>query len=128
MSSEIDVLLLYGLLTIVVLLVHVLMATAQLGLPYLATPRDEARELTGVPARALRCLNNSVVAMALFAPPVLVLFVKDASTGATLLAAQAFLLLRIVYVVIYLAGIPWLRTLVWVSALLCTAFITLAAL
>lgn len=128
MSSELDILVVFGLLTVVVVLVQVLLATSQVGLPYLATPRDEHRELQGVAGRSLRCLNNSVVAMALFAPAVLAIHVKDASTGMTLLAAQAFLIARIAYVLLYLAGIPWLRTAVWVVGFLCTAYIYLAAL
>lgn len=127
MSSELSILALYGLLTVVVMLVHVLSAAGQVGLGYLATPRDEKRELAGISGRAERCLNNSIVAMALFAPAVLILAVQDAATGKTLLAAQAFLAARALYTVLYYAGLPWLRTGAWLIGFLATAYLYLAA-
>ena len=105
MASELSILVLYGLLTVVVMLLHVLTATGQVGLAYLATPRDEKRELTGIAGRGFRCLQNSIVAMALFAPAVLVLAVKDA-----------------------FSGIPWLRTLIWMVGFLATAWLYLQAM
>ena len=128
MASELSILVLYGLLTVVVMLLHVLTATGQVGLAYLATPRDEKRELTGIAGRGFRCLQNSIVAMALFAPAVLVLAVKDAFSGTTLLAAQAFLVARVIYVVLYYMGIPWLRTLIWMVGFLATAWLYLQAM
>ena len=128
MSSELSILALYGLLVIVILLVQVLMALPQLWLAYLATARDEGRELTGGAARCLRSLDNSIVAMALFAPAILLLHVQGAFTETTLMLAQVFLIARAVYWVVYVAGIPWLRTLVWVAAFLCNAVLYLMAL
>lgn len=127
MSSELSILALYGLLTIVVMLIQILSAVAQVGVPYLVSARDEGRELTGVPARAERCLNNSIVAMALFAPAILILAVLDAFTGATLLAAQMFLIARVIYAGLYYTGIPWLRTVVWLAGFLPTIFLYWAA-
>ena len=101
---------------------------SQFGLSYLATARDEGRELTGVAGRSLRALENSVVAMAMFAPAVLVLHALGISTGATLLAAQAFLVARVLYLAVYLAGIPWLRTLIWAVGALATLYLYFAAL
>ncbi len=128
MSSELSILALYGLLVIVTIVIQVTLALPQLGLPYLASPRDEGRKTHGVAARALRCLDNSVVAMALFAPAVLILHARGISTGGTLLAAQIFLLARAAYVVIYLAGIPWLRTGIWGVGLVATLYLYFVAL
>ena len=128
MSSELTILALYGLLVIVILLVQVLLAMGQFGLPYLATPRDEGRELTGTAARCKRSLDNSIVAMALFAPAILILQAQGGFTANTLLAAQAFLVARIAYPVIYMAGTPWLRTGVWMIGFLATAYLYLMAL
>ncbi len=128
MSSELSILALYGLLVIITIVIQVTLALPQLGLPYLASPRDEGRKLDGVAARALRCLENSVVAMALFAPAVLILQARGISTGGTLLAAQIFLLARAAYVVIYLMGIPWLRTAIWGVGLVATLYLYLLAL
>ena len=128
MSSELSILALYGLLTVVVMLIHILLATGQVGMPYLASPRDEKRDLTGVTGRAERCLNNSIVAMALFAPPILILGLLDAYSGATLLAAQVFLIARLIYAPLYWVGVPYLRTGAWVVGFLATAYLFWAAL
>lgn len=128
MSSELDILVLYGLLVIVTIVIQVSLAVPQLGLPYLASPRDEGRKLHGTAARALRCLDNSVVAMALFAPAVLVLEAQVASTTASVLAAQIFLIARVAYLIIYLMGIPWLRTGIWAVGILATLYLYIIAL
>ncbi|QMU58283.1 MAG: MAPEG family protein [Boseongicola sp.] len=128
MSSELSILALYGLLTVVIIVVQVTLAIPKMGLPYLATPRDEPRELDGVAGRALRCLNNSVIAMALFAPAILILQAKGAFSDTTLLMAQIFLIARVLYVGIYLAGIPWLRTGVWGVGAIATAYLYILAI
>lgn len=128
MSSELSILALYGIVLIVIIIVQVTLAVPQLGLSYLATPRDEGRETHGMAARAERCLTNSVVAMALFAPAVLILSAKDAFTASTLLAAQIFLIARIIYAPVYWFGIPWLRTGIWSVGILATLYLYWVAL
>jgi len=128
MSSELSILALYGILTMVQILVHVLTATPPLGLPYLVGPRDEARPLTGIPGRCKRAAENAVTALALFAPAVLMLQAKGALTPHTLLAAQVFLIMRLIYAVAYPLGTPWLRTIVWVVAFLANLSLYLAVL
>ena len=128
MGSELGILALYGILIAIVIAVQVLMAMGQVGLPMLASPRDDMPKLGAVAGRMERALNNCVVAMALFAPAVLILQAKGISTSGTLLAAQAFLIARIAYVVVYALGIPWLRTGIWAVGLLATLFLYVAGL
>ncbi len=126
MSTELGVLGLYGLWLIVLTVAQVLTCQGQVGLAYLLGPRDDGRRFTGVAGRMVRALDNSIVAMALFAPAVLLVHLQAASSGSTLLAAQAFLIARIVYVPVYAAGIPGFRTLVWLVGVLATAWLYLA--
>ena len=128
MSSELSILALYGLLTMVQILIHVLTATPPLGIPYLVSPRDEERKLPGVPGRWKRASDNAVIALALFAPAVLLLHAKGGFTASTLLAAQIFLIMRLIYAVLYPLGTPWLRTIVWVVAFLANAWLYFSAL
>ena len=95
MASELGILGLYGLWVIVTILVQVLTAQAQVGLEMLVKPRDDIPPLTGVAGRMERAQLNSVVALALFAPAVLMLDAKGLTSGGTLLAAQAFLVARL---------------------------------
>jgi uncharacterized MAPEG superfamily protein len=130
MSSELSILALYGLVVIIVVLLNVLTAMSQVGLMTLGGARDDMAPLTGVAGRVERALTNSVVAMALFAPAILILSAKDAFTGGTLMAAQIFLIARIAFVPIYAFAIPvpFLRTTVWLAGFLATAYLYLQAL
>jgi uncharacterized MAPEG superfamily protein len=126
MSTELGVLGLYGVWVIVVTIAQAVACQGQVGLPYLLGPRDEQRRFSGVAGRLVRALDNSVVAMALFAPAVLLVEIRGVSSGGTLVAAQAFLIVRVLYVLVYAAGIPGLRTLVWLVGVLATLWLYLA--
>ena len=128
MSSELTILGYYGIWIIAVILVQVLVASGQVGLFELATARENTPKLQGLAGRLDRAQKNSIVAMTLFAPAVLLLEVKGVSTSSTLLAAQVFLIARILYVLIYAAGTPWLRTVSWIVAFLSIAYLFLMAL
>jgi uncharacterized MAPEG superfamily protein len=82
------------------------------GLKQSLGPRDNPPPYTVVGARASRALANMQEALPVFLALALMnLFVgpgADAITGAWI-----FLVARVVYVPLYLAGIPVLRTLVW---------------
>ena len=112
-SNELNILALYGLFTALTLVMQASGAMTQLGLGYLLSSRDEGRTVAGMAARLDRALANSVTTMALFAPAILVLHMKDAFSATTLLAAQAFLLARVVYLPSYMFGIVGVRTLTW---------------
>ena len=128
MSSELSILALYGLFIVVLILVQVLAAAGQVGLGELAKPRDDMPKLTGVAGRLDRAQMNSVIAMALFAPAVLMLSAQGAFTANTLLAAQIFLIARILYPIVYVMGTAWIRTLLWTAGFLATAWLYLMAL
>ncbi|MDB4558897.1 MAPEG family protein [Amylibacter sp.] len=127
MTTELEILALFGLLIMVLVAIQALFALQQFGLLYLAGPRDEKLELTGMGARCQRALANSAFGMILFAPAVLFLAVMNVSTPSTLLAAQAFLIARLIYIPLYLFGISWVRTAAWLVGFLATAFIFLQA-
>lgn len=128
MSSELTILALYGIVVILTIIWQVLAAVAQVGLPMLARPRDDMPALIGTAGRLERAVANSVTAMALFAPAVLILGQMDRLGGLSLVAAQAFLAARILYVPVYAFGIPWLRTGIWAIGFLSTLVLYLMAL
>ena len=128
MSSELNILALYGLYTALILLLQVTGAMSQLGMGYLLSSRDEHRTLTGITGRLDRALVNSVTAMALFAPAILILAVKDEFSATTLTAAQAFLIARILYVPAYALKLTGVRTLLWLAGFAATVVLYLVAL
>lgn len=130
MSSELSILVLFALLIVVTILLNVLTAMGQVGLLTLGGGRDNMPPLTGMAGRIARGLDNSVVAMVLFAPAVLILTVQEALTSGTLLAAQIFLIARMLFLPIYAfaAPVPFLRTIVWMVGFLATIYLYLMAL
>src|SRR5918992_2909122 len=97
-------------LTFVQMLVAVSGATLQVGLPMLAGNRDAVPALGGWVGRAQRAHHNMLESLVLFPALVLIAVVTNKTTSATLLGAQLFFLARLAYALVYIAGIPWLRT------------------
>ena len=126
--TEVSVLVLYGFLVIVTLLLQATGAMTQLGMGYLLSSRDEGRTVSGIAGRLERALNNSVTAMVLFAPAVLLIVVTEQSNNATVLACQVFLLARVVYLPAYAFKLTGIRSLAWTTGLLCTAVLYFQAL
>jgi len=56
---------------------------------------------------------------------VLAAVIAEKTNSTTLLGAQIFLYARIVYALVYIAGIPWLRTGVWTVSVVGLAMIFL---
>jgi uncharacterized MAPEG superfamily protein len=101
---------------------------SQLGMGYLLSSRDEHRTLTGITGRLDRALVNAVTAMALFAPAILILAVKEEFSATTLTAAQAFLIARILYVPAYALKLTGVRTLLWLVGFAASVVLYLVAL
>lgn len=76
--------------------------------------RDEAREApTGWNARMRRTSANMNENLLLFAVLVLVAHVAGKANATTALGAEIFLAARVAHAVIYVGGIPYVRTLAW---------------
>jgi uncharacterized MAPEG superfamily protein len=100
-------------LTFAQMLVAVSGATAQVGLPALAGNREGLPPITGWADRAARAHRNMLESLVLFAALVLIAVVANKTNSTTLLGAQIFFWGRLAYAVVFIAGIPWLRTAVW---------------
>ncbi len=112
----------YGLMVVVVILVQVLAAAWQVGLSTLAGNREDL-VLTGLAGRMERAANNSLLALALVAPAVLITHLSDAADNLADQLMLTFLLSRIAYVALYALGIVWFRTVAWIIAFVCTALL-----
>lgn len=100
-------------LTVVQMLIALSGAALQVGLPMLSSNRDKMPPLTGWVGRAQRAHFNMLESLVLFVALVLVAVVAGKTNQTTLLGAQLFFWGRVAYAAIYLAGIPWVRTGVW---------------
>lgn len=113
MSSEMTLLLWSVALTFGQMLISVLAALPQCGLPKLMGNRDDLPPLTGLAGRAKRAHANMLESLVLFAILVLSAKAMGISNDMTLLGAQLFFFARLAYAAIYVVGLPWIRTGVW---------------
>ena len=123
MKPELMLLLWAVLLTFVQMLVAVTGATLQVGLPALAGNREGLAPFTGWAGRAQRAHHNMLESLVLFAALVLAAVVSQKTNSMTLLGAELFFWARFAYALVYLAGIPWLRTGVWFVSVIGLALI-----
>jgi uncharacterized MAPEG superfamily protein len=101
-------------LTFVQMLVALIGTILYLGLPKVAGNRERIPELPGWPGRAKRAHRNMIENMVLFAPLIVLADIAGRDNAMTQLGAQLFFWARLAYAVIYLIGIPYLRTLAWI--------------
>ena len=90
----------------------------QAGHQYTVGPRDEDRRRLGVAGRLHRAQSNFQETFPLFAACVLLVALTDAGGSWSAWGAQLYLAGRIVYLPLYAAGIPWLRSIAWCVATL----------
>jgi uncharacterized MAPEG superfamily protein len=113
MSPDLKYLLFSTILCFVQVLIAATGANQQVGLPTLAGNREGLPEYTGWAGRARRAHLNMLENLMLFAALVLIAAVSGKANGTTALGAMIFFWARLAYAVIYVIGIPWLRTLAW---------------
>jgi uncharacterized MAPEG superfamily protein len=75
--------------------------------------RDHMRPLTVVGERAKRALENMHEALPVFLALALMNMIVGTAAGLAITGATLFLIARVLYVGIYMAGVPVVRTLVW---------------
>jgi uncharacterized MAPEG superfamily protein len=90
----------------------------QFGLAWAASARDGAVEPPGVLlGRARRALANTLETYPLFAVAVLAVGLAHRFDLWSLIGAHLYLWSRVAYLLLYLAGVPLIRSLVWNVAL-----------
>jgi len=113
MSIDLKMLVWSIALTFVQMLLAVMGATNQVGLPKLAGNREDLPVMESWAGRAERAHQNMLENLVLFAALVLTAHIAGRANATTALGAQIFFWARLAYAVIYVAGIPWLRTALW---------------
>jgi uncharacterized MAPEG superfamily protein len=118
MTPDLMYLIWAAVLTVVLVVIAVLGATQQVGLVTLAGNREGLPELTGWAGRAQRAHRNMLESLVLFAILVFAAHVANAANSVTALGAAIFFWARIAHAVLYIAGVPWLRTLSWLASII----------
>ena len=113
MTPDLKYLLFSVLLTFVQVLITAAAANHVVGLTALAGNREGLPEYKGFCGRAKRAHLNMIENMVLFTALVLIAAVSGKANATTAMGALVFFWARLVYAVIFLLGIPWLRTVAW---------------
>jgi uncharacterized MAPEG superfamily protein len=113
MSHDLQMLVWSAVLAIVQMLIAAVAANRQLGTPILVGNRESVPALTGWAGRAQRAHLNMLESLAIFAIFVIVAQLTGRANASTAIGATLFFWARLIYAVVYVAGIPWLRTLIW---------------
>ncbi|RAI37866.1 MAPEG family protein [Rhodoplanes roseus] len=93
--------------------------TKELGGDWNAGPRDDGRKPTGaVAGRAERALKNYLETFPAFVGLALALAVTGRTGGLGLIGAHLWFWARLVYLPLYLVGVPKVRSAVWLVALI----------
>ena len=118
MKIEFGMLVLAIALGLVQLLLAVVFAIKERGMSWAFSPRDEALPpLKGVAGRLDRAYYNFLETFPLFAAAVLLVAVTDRQGDMTVWGAQLYFWSRVVYLPVYMVGVPLLRTLVWSASM-----------
>lgn len=113
MPIEMKLLLWSVALAAVQVVVAALGTVGTVGLPTAVGNRADMPAFQGWAGRAQRAHRNMLESLILFAPLVLMAEALGKFNAMTALGAELFFWARLTYAVVYLIGIPWLRTLIW---------------
>jgi len=107
----------------VMIVASAVFASSQRTPAQLAGSRDDLPAPTGTFARALRAVDNQREGITLFAPFVLIAAMTQNFDAMTAIGAQIFFYSRVAHGLLYLAGVPWLRTIAWVVGIVGTGMV-----
>jgi uncharacterized MAPEG superfamily protein len=118
MTPDLKILVWTVVLTFIEMVVAVLFANGQVGLGMLAGNREDLPPFTSFAGRAQRAHRNMLESLPLFIALVLVAQVAGEANGATLTGCALFFWGRLAHWIIYVIGIPWLRTIAWIVSVI----------
>lgn len=117
MTPDIQYLVWSGALALVQLGLYVIGANLVTPLPTLVGNREGFVPPEGWAGRARRAHLNMMESLVPFAIFVLAAAITHRADGMTAMGAMLFFWARLAYAVIYILGVPWLRTVAWLAAL-----------
>jgi len=114
MTTELCMLVWSAVLGLVQIVLAATCSVGQRGLGWAASARDEMKPpLGGIGGRLDRARANFLETFPLFVAVVLAAHLLQRHDHLTVLGAQLYFWARLAYVPAYVAGIPYLRTLIW---------------
>lgn len=103
-------------------------ARQQQGFDWGMGARDEPRPLSGAAARLDRAYRNYLETFPIFAAALLAAIVANRLDALAYWGAHLYLWSRVLYTPLYLAGVPLVRTVVWIASVVGIALVIAALL
>ena len=117
MTTELHILAWTLVLAVIQILLPSQLRSLETGIAYNASPRDQPGPPVGkLTGRLQRALKNLYETLPLFAAAILIAHAAGREGSLTFYGAWLYLLARIVYVPLYAAGVPYIRSLVWLAS------------
>jgi len=126
MSTELTMLVLSAILCVLLVLPYTQAVIMKYGVGAAAGNREDLPTLTGWVGRAKRTHENMVENLVPFAALVLAAQAAGKTGALTAIGAQLFFWCRLVHAGVYIAGIPYVRTLLWLVSVVGMALIAIA--
>jgi uncharacterized MAPEG superfamily protein len=117
MSQELTLLVWSVALTFLQMVIATGAAIFQVGLLPLLGNREYLPLLEGWAGRAQRAHRNMLESLVLFAVLVVVADITSRENLWTALGAEIFFWSRVAYAIVYIAGLPWVRTVIWSASM-----------
>ena len=113
MTPELTYLVLSAVLAFAQIVIAAAAAALQIGVLSQIGNRENLPEFSGFCGRAVRAYRNMLENLALFTIFVLTANAADVSTAMTVLGAQIFFYARAAYAIVYMIGVPFIRSAIW---------------
>lgn len=123
MTTDITMLIASAVLTVLLALPYTMGHLFTRGLYVMAGNREDFPPATGWIGRAHRAHLNMVENVVPFGLLVLAAAASGKADAWTALGAQVFFYARIAHAVVYILGVPWLRTLAWFGGVIGMALV-----
>ena len=128
-SVEIQMLCWSAVLGLIQLVIATALSIKDQGMPYSLSSRDvPGPAFATVTGRLRRAFQNFRETFVYFAVSVLVVTMLNKTNATTALGAEIYFWTRLLYVPIYAAGIPAVRTLIWAASIAGLVMVLLGAL
>lgn len=118
MTPELTALLANAGILLLLLVIQGGLVPATHGLKWGLGPRDEPRDPSVLQGRLNRIVANHIEGMAMFAPLILIAHAAGLASPLTALGAIVFVAGRAAFAIIYMAGVPVLRSAAWGTAMI----------
>jgi len=118
MTTELHILAWALVLALIQVLLPSVLRSRETGLGYNASARDKPATPPGkLTGRLMRAQANLFETLPVFAIAILITHILGREGPLTLTGAWLYIIARVAYVPVYAAGIPFLRSLIWVVSL-----------